>query len=54
MAVRSEALPLTASCLSPLFGFEILLAACEKVASDLGLGDGFRRLLRLALPFSTV
>ena len=42
MAVWSKALPLTASCLSPLPGFESLPG---QVASDLGLGGGFRRVL---------
>ena len=40
-AVWSKAPPLTARCLSPLHGFEIPAWACEKVASDLGLGGGF-------------
>ena len=40
MAVWSEAPPLTASCLSPLPGFESR-PGHVKVASDLGLGGGF-------------
>ena len=40
VAVWSKALPLTASCLSPL-GFLFPAGACEKVASDLELGAGF-------------
>ena len=40
MAVWSKALPLTASCLSPLC-VGIPPGACEKVASDLGLCGGF-------------
>ena len=42
-AVWSKAPPLTARCLSPLPGFE---SRPEKVASDLGLGGGFYRVLR--------
>ena len=43
MAMWSKALPLTASCLSPLFGIKSQSGACEKlkVASDLGLGTVF-------------
>ena len=40
-AVWSKAFPLTASCLLPLDS--------EKVASDLRLGGGFRRVLRFQL-----
>ena len=47
MAVGSKALPLTASSLSSLPG------ACEKVASDLGLGDEFRRVLQFPPPVTT-
>ena len=36
MAVWSKALPLTASCLLPLPGFECQARASEKVTSDLG------------------
>ena len=43
--MSSKALPLTASCLSPLPGFKILAGVCEKAASDLGLGGGFHRVL---------
>ena len=39
ITIWSKALPLTASCLAPLPGFE---SACEKVAIDLNLGGGFR------------
>ena len=46
MAVWSKALPLIASCLlittTPLW---IPPGACEKVASDLGLGSGFHQIL---------
>ena len=45
MAVWFKALPLTASCLSPLSGF-VPTWACEEVASDLGLGGVFRQVLR--------
>ena len=41
-----EALSVTASCFTPLPGIETLPGACGKVASDLGLGDGFCRVLR--------
>ena len=41
-----------ASCLSPLPGFKSR-RVCEKVASDLGLGGGFRRVLRFPLPMKT-
>ena len=50
MAMWSKALPLYASCLSPLPGFP---GACEKVASDLELGGGFRRVLRFPAPVTT-
>ena len=55
MAVWSKALPLTASGLSPLSGFESWPGhvRCKKVASDLGLGGGFRRVLRFLLPVTT-
>ena len=43
MAVWSKALLLTASCLSPLSGFEIVTGASEEVASALGLGSVFAR-----------
>ena len=46
MAERSKAPPLTARCLSPLSRVRIVAWACEKVASDLGLGGGFRRVQR--------
>ena len=36
MAELSNALPLTARCLSPAPGNQIRAMACEKVASDLG------------------
>ena len=49
MTMWSKAMPLTGSCLSPLPGFESHWAS-EKVASDLGLGGGFRRALRFPLP----
>ena len=39
--VQKLNVPLTASCLSPLS------RACEKVASDLGLGGGFRQVIRV-------
>ena len=48
MAVWSKALPLTASCLSPLPGL-----ACEKVASDLWLGGGFLWVLCFLPPVTT-
>ena len=41
MAVWSKARPLTARYLSPLPEFRIPAWACEKVASDLGLGSGY-------------
>ena len=44
MAVWSKTLSVRASCLSPLPGSKISAGACEKVASDLGLGGGFRRV----------
>ena len=49
MAVWSNALPLTASYLSPLSGFESPRVS-EKVASDLVWGGGFRRLHRFLPP----
>ena len=53
-AVWSKAPPLTARCLSPLPAWVRILAwACEKVASDLGLGGGFRRVLRFPPPHTT-
>ena len=48
MVVRSKAMPLTASCLSPLPGFESWLG--KKVASDLRLGAGFSRVLQFPSP----
>ena len=45
MALWSKALPLTASCLSPLPGFKSQARLYEKVAGDLGLGGGFSRVL---------
>ena len=50
MTVWSKAPPLTARCLAPLPGFEW---ACEKVASDLGLGGGFCQVLRFHPPHTT-
>ena len=44
MAEQSKALPLTASCLSPLPGYASRAGACEKVASDFALGGGFHRV----------
>ena len=44
MAVWSEALVLTANCLSPL-PVRILAGACGKVTSDLRLGNCFRWVL---------
>ena len=41
MVVLSKARPLTARYLSPLPEFRIPAWACEKVASDLGLGSGY-------------
>ena len=52
MTVGFMALPLTARCLSPLPGSSNLDWACEYVASDLGLGGGFCRVLRF-LPLLT-
>ena len=43
MAVWCEALPLTASCLSPLPQCAIPAGGCEKVAFDLWLGGGLCR-----------
>ena len=37
-----KAFPLTVYCLSTLFDVSSPLKACEKVASDLGLGNGFQ------------
>ena len=45
-AVWSKEPPLTVRCLSPLSGFESRSGHFEKVASDLGLGGGFRLVLR--------
>ena len=54
MAVRSKALPLTASCLSlTTVRVRIPPGACEKVASDLGLDGCFRRVLRFPPPVTT-
>ena len=47
-AVWSKALLLTASCLSPLSRIQIPPGVCEKVANDLGLGGGFRWVLRVS------
>ena len=44
MAMWSKTLPLTASYLSPLPGFQIPAGLREKVTTDLGLGGGFRRI----------
>ena len=48
MVKWSNALPLTASCLSSLLGFESPrpTEASGKVLSDLGLDIGFHRILR--------
>ena len=48
MAEWSKALPLTASCLLPLPWLG--QGMCEKVASDLGLGGVFCRVLQFPLP----
>ena len=52
MAVWSKALPLTASCLSTLSGFEF---HPEKVTSVLGLhvGVGLHWVLLIEVPFAT-
>ena len=47
MAVWSKAPPLTARYLSSLYLSRIPAWACAKVASDLELGGGFRRVLRI-------
>ena len=49
----SKASPLTARCLSPLPGFRIPALVGEKVACDLGLGGGFRQVLRFPPPLTT-
>ena len=41
-----EQVKLSISSLTPI-------GACEEIASDLGLGGGFRRLLRFSPPVST-
>ena len=46
MAERSKAPPLTVNCLTPA-RVRIPAWASEKVASDLGLGDGIRQVLRI-------
>ena len=51
MAVWSKVLPMTASCLSSMHG--IPAGACEKVASDLRLAGGFRRVIRFLPPLTT-
>ena len=53
MAMWSKVLPLTASCLSPLSGIEFYLGHVKKVASDLGLGGGFRWVLHFSPPVTT-
>ena len=52
MAIWSKALPLIASCLShcPVSN---PIRACEKVASDLGLGGGFCWVLQFPPPLTT-
>ena len=50
MAIWSEALPLTTNCLS----LPSWLESREKVASDLGLGSGFHRVLRFPLGLGSI
>ena len=52
MAKRSNALLMTASCLSLLPRFGILAKVCEKVASDLELSSVFHRLLQFPPPLT--
>ena len=49
MAERSQALPLTDSCVSPLPRFQIPAGTCKKVTSHLGLGGGFHQVLWFTL-----
>ena len=51
MVEWSNVLPLTACCLSGQV--QILAGADEKVASDLGLGNGFRQVLQCSPPLTT-
>ena len=55
MVKCSRVLPQTSSCLLPLAlpRFESLPGACEKVASDLGLGSGFCWVLQFPLSLTT-
>ena len=56
MAVWSKALPMTASCLSPLPGVgyhHVRNMRRENITIDLGLGGGFRQVLRFHPPVTT-
>ena len=50
MAMWSKALPHTVSCHSPLSRFGSHSGHVRKLASDLGLGSGFRQVLRFSPP----
>ena len=51
--VWSKALPLTASCLSPLPRFKSQPEHVRKLPVTFGLGGGFRRILLLPPPVTT-
>ena len=53
MAVWSKALPLTASCLSPLSGFVSLPGHARKLPVTVRLGVGFRQVLQFPPLVST-
>ena len=52
MAEWFKVLPLNAHCLN-IVRVPITVGACENVASDLGLGSGFRWALRYRPPLTT-
>ena len=52
--IANEMTSVTVHRLSPLLGFELRPGNFDKVASDLGLDDGFRRALLCPTPLTTV
>ena len=53
MAMWSKAMPLTASCLSDVSGFESHRDHVRKLPRDLRLGGGFDQVLRFPSPVTT-
>ena len=54
MALWFKALPLTASCLSPLSEFESHPPGpCEKLPSDMGIDGVFRHVILFSPPITT-